>query len=112
MPWKQQPVGTLGYGGGVSGKLTDESVLEGCVRHVRRKTTVFPSQDGEQPDKGWLPGRQCPARDKVMTRWRCGGDWALSQGSARLFWESQIVNTQALKAIRSLPQPFNSAPGA
>lgn len=42
MPWKQQPVGTLGYGGGVSGKLMDEFVLEGCVRHLRRKTKVLP----------------------------------------------------------------------
>ena len=52
MLWKQQPVGTLGYGGGVSGKLMDESVLEGCVRRLRRKTKVLSSQDGEQPDTG------------------------------------------------------------
>lgn len=93
MPWKQQPVGTPGYGDGASGKVSDESVLEGCVSHARRKTKVLPSKDGEQPDKGWQPRRHCPARDKVTMRWRCGRDWALSQGSARLFWKSQIVNT-------------------
>lgn len=32
MPWKQQPVGTLGYGdGGIRKAHADESVLEGCV---------------------------------------------------------------------------------
>lgn len=52
------PVGTLGYGDGVSGKLTDESVLEGFVRHMRRKTKVLPA--------GWRAARQRLAAWEAM----------------------------------------------